>query len=82
MVKFNHRENLESMASDEEGSGGSPKTPKDESKQKPMKGDKNDLDPEYGLTTRQIEEILFLPATDHSGMQLISAQLTGTHFLN
>lgn len=72
------------MASDEDGGGASPKTLKEEKKQRLKKEEKDEskLDPEFGLTTRQIEEILYIPVADHSKMQLISAQLTGANFLN
>lgn len=35
-----------------------------------------------GFTAFQIREILSLPASDHPGIQLVSAQLTGTNFIN
>lgn len=34
------------------------------------------------LEARQIEEILYLNPSDHPGMQLVAAQLTGMNFLN
>lgn len=37
-----------------------------------------DLDPE----TQQIAKILHLHSSDHPGMQLVAAPLTGTNFLN
>lgn len=34
------------------------------------------------MTQAQIEEILFLQPSDHPGMQVVTAQLTGNNFLH
>lgn len=71
------------MAAEDDGEK-SPKITKVEKNQKPKQKEDEDLeiDEESGLTIHQIEEILNLPVTDHSGLQLISAQLNGVNFLN
>lgn len=98
MVKLNRQKSLESVADDENGGGSLPpskegcreinKINQKRGKRKLMSRDSDEsedddeVDPDCKLTHRQIEEILHLHTSDHSGMQLVSAQLTGTNFLN
>lgn len=85
MSKLHRKPRWNELFGEGSGSGrdSDPRKPNKDGEGTPSDSSEDDaIDPVTQLTVAQIAEILFLQPSDHPGMQLVTAPLTGNNFLN